>query len=72
MTLKYMQSVAGYRIMARNWKRDGMTDAEVHAAMKRRLNLERFDRDAMGEVDKARYDELVEFLRGLEDFRRQE
>lgn len=65
MTLKHMQSATGYRIMARNWRRV-YSRQEVYEAMKKKLNLERFDRDALDDEDRRKYDELVEFLRGLE------
>jgi hypothetical protein len=64
--MKHMPSVTILRIMTRSWRRT-MSDGEVYEAMKKRLALERFDVAAMDEDDRGKYEELKEFLRGLEE-----
>lgn len=61
-TLRYMQSVTGYRIMARNLQRDGYTCLQIADYMTRRLALDRFDVDTLSEEDKHRYCQLLEYL----------
>ena len=50
-TLRHMQSVSGYRIMARNLKRGGYSCLQVADAMTCRLALDRFDGVELGEVE---------------------
>lgn len=65
-TLKYMQSVAGYNIMAKNLRREGYSCLQIMDAMTRRLALDRFDPATLSDEDKRKYEELREFLRGME------
>lgn len=60
--MKHMLSVAGYSIMARNLKRGGYSCLQVADAMTQRLELDRFDPEAMREKDRRKYEELREFL----------
>lgn len=64
--MKYLPGVGVLRIFERNMRASGKTDAEILAAMQKRLNLERFDPATMGEEDRKKYEELREFLRVLE------
>ena len=65
MTLKHMQSATGYNIMARNWRRAGLSCLQVADAMTQRLALDRFDPEMLGEEDRRKYQELSEFLEEL-------
>lgn len=64
--MKYLPGVAILNIFVRNMRSAGKSDAEILAAMQRRLNLERFDVARLDERDRQKYEALTEFLRGLE------
>lgn len=64
--MKYLPGVGVLNIFVRNMRNGGKTDAEILAAMQRRLNLARFDVARLDEADRKKYEELKEFLRGLE------
>jgi hypothetical protein len=65
--LKYMQTVAGYRILARNLGRDGYSPLQVADLMTQRLALDRFDPETLSDCDRQKYEELREFLQRLVD-----
>ena len=65
MTLRYMQSAAGYRIMARNLARNGYSCLQIADAMTKRLALDRFDVATLTDEDRMKWKELREFLDGL-------
>jgi len=64
--MKYLPGIGILTIFARNMKNAGMTDEEIAAKMKKRLNLERFDPDTLNEEDRQRHKALSDFLRTLE------
>lgn len=64
-TLRYMQSVSGYRIMARNMRRGGYSCLQVADVMTCRLALDRFDDVELDGEDRAKLEELREFLANL-------
>lgn len=68
MTLRHMQSVAGYRILARNLKRGGYSCLQVADAMTKRLALDRFDGMELDEEDRRKLAELREFLARLAEY----
>lgn len=64
--MKYLPGIGVLTIFVRNMTRGGMTQEQIAAKMKQRLNLERFDVATLDDEDRKRYEELSEFLRGLE------
>lgn len=64
--MKYLPGVSILNIFVRNMRSAGKSDAEILAAMQRRLNLARFDLAALSEEDRERHRQLTEFLHKLE------
>lgn len=65
MSLKHMQSVTGYTIMARNWRRAGYTCLQIADRMTIRLALDRFDAATLRDDERIKYHELLRFLAEL-------
>lgn len=64
--VKYLPPVGTLKILVRNMRRDGAHRADIVVAMHKRLRLERFDPATLSEADRAKYEELQEFLRDIE------
>lgn len=66
MTTKHLPSIGVLNTFVRNMKYGGATREQIAASMRRRLNLERFDPEALSEAERMKYEELREFLKALE------
>lgn len=64
--MKHMPTVPTLRLFVRSLRYDGYSSLQILEAMTQRLALDRFDPATLGKEDRQKYEELAEFLRGLE------
>lgn len=64
--MTHMPTVPTLRLFVRSLRYYGYSPLQILEAMTKRLALDRFDPATLGDEDRRKYEELADFLRGLE------